>query len=178
MKNETGTQEHGHFNGLSPAEDEALALIAEECAEVIQAVTKIQRHGLHSHHPDSPHISNRTTLQKEIGDLQAALHVGDMQVLVDVGAVGYMCERKLENLPKYLHHAKVTRGLPSGFVLSYRESVRVQQFPEALEALADWYDYDAAGAEAVGALECVAHDEKRAAELRVEAARLRKEQEA
>ena len=34
-----------HFNGLTPAEDERLAMLAEECAEVIKIVSKIQRHG-------------------------------------------------------------------------------------------------------------------------------------
>lgn len=33
------------FNGLSPAEVERLALLAEECGEVIQTVGKILRHG-------------------------------------------------------------------------------------------------------------------------------------
>jgi hypothetical protein len=35
--------EEQHFNGLSPADAEALTLISEECAEVIQAIAKIQR---------------------------------------------------------------------------------------------------------------------------------------
>ncbi len=63
------------------------------------------------------------------------------------------------------------------FALTPSELTRIQTFPETLEALADWYDWDAAGAEAVGAIECVAHDERRAAEIRAEAERLRKEQE-
>ena len=43
-----------HFNKLTPAEDERLAMLAEECAEVIQIVSKIQRHGYDSWHPDDP----------------------------------------------------------------------------------------------------------------------------
>ena len=41
-----------HFNRLSPAEDERLTVLAEECSEVIQAICKIQRHGYESFNPD------------------------------------------------------------------------------------------------------------------------------
>ena len=34
-----------NFNQLTPAETERLAILAEECGEVIQAVGKILRHG-------------------------------------------------------------------------------------------------------------------------------------
>jgi hypothetical protein len=40
-----------HFNGLTPAEAERLALLAEECGEVIQAIGKVLRHGYESRHP-------------------------------------------------------------------------------------------------------------------------------
>ncbi len=41
-----------HFNRLTPAEAERLAMLAEEAAEVIQIVGKILRHGYASYHPD------------------------------------------------------------------------------------------------------------------------------
>ena len=34
-----------HFNGLTPAEAKRLALLAEECGEVLQAIGKVLRHG-------------------------------------------------------------------------------------------------------------------------------------
>ena len=95
-----------HFNGLSPADAEALTLISEECAEVIQAIAKIQRHGLWSEHPES-RIPNWSALQREVGDLLAALRVGEVQRLLDWGNVIGHRDRKLMTLPKYLHHAKV-----------------------------------------------------------------------
>jgi hypothetical protein len=97
-----------HFNGLSPADAEALTLISEECSEVIQAIAKIQRHGLWSEHPTSG-VPNWRTLQREIGDVLAAFRVGEVQRLVDWGNVIQHRDTKLLNLPKYLHHAKVVK---------------------------------------------------------------------
>lgn len=96
-----------HFNHLSPEHAEALALIAEECAEVIQAIGKILRHGLASHHPDS-HITNYLTLQRETGDLLAALQIGEVQGMIDWRTVILARDLKLVKVAKYLHHAKVT----------------------------------------------------------------------
>ncbi|MGR3521928.1 MAG: hypothetical protein ACU0FT_04160 [Paracoccus sp. (in: a-proteobacteria)] len=62
-----------HFNGLTPAQSERLAMLAEEAAEVIQIVGKILRHGYESHHPDDPDTSNRQLLANEIADLSAVI---------------------------------------------------------------------------------------------------------
>lgn len=49
-------QSQTHFNGLSPAEAERLAILAEECSEVVQKVCKTLRNGYESTHPDGgPH---------------------------------------------------------------------------------------------------------------------------
>lgn len=53
-----------HFNQLTPAEAERLALLAEECGEVIQAIGKILRHGYESRHPDGG-PTNREALERE-----------------------------------------------------------------------------------------------------------------
>ena len=60
-----------HFNGLTPAQAERLAMLAEECGEVIQIVGKILRHGYANYHPDKPHVSNRELLGRELTDLLA-----------------------------------------------------------------------------------------------------------
>lgn len=91
------------FNGLSPAEAERLDILAEECAEVIQAVSKIKRHGYHSRHSlGSP--SNREHLLAEIGDVSAA--VGLMLRAKDLPhpPTNEMIDGKLERLKKYTHH--------------------------------------------------------------------------
>src|SRR6266702_712335 len=67
-----------HYNGLTPAEDERLTLLAEECAEVIVAIAKIQRHGYESFDPtieipeDMRPETNRQALTREMGDVRAA----------------------------------------------------------------------------------------------------------
>ena len=66
-----------HFNRLSPAEAERLAMLAEECGEVVQVVGKILRHGYDSYHPDQQGMppearyTNRQALGHELTDLLA-----------------------------------------------------------------------------------------------------------
>lgn len=58
------------FNKLTDAEAERLAILAEECAEVIQIIGKISRHGYESFHPaDACKIDNRRLLEHELGDV-------------------------------------------------------------------------------------------------------------
>jgi len=57
---------------LTPAEQELLAILAEECAEVIQAVTKVLRHGYSSMHPDRDE-DNRFDLETECGHVRQAM---------------------------------------------------------------------------------------------------------
>ena len=59
------------INHPQPTEREAerLHLLIEECGEVIQAATKILRHGYTNFHPDFPDTTNKTNLEREIGDL-------------------------------------------------------------------------------------------------------------
>ena len=72
----TDTQ-YAHFNGLTPAQAERLAMLAEECGEVIQVVGKILRHGYDSYHPDQQgtppeyRYTNRKALGNELTDLLA-----------------------------------------------------------------------------------------------------------
>lgn len=63
-----------HFNDLTPAEAERLAMLAEECGEVIQAVGKILRHGYESTHPDGG-PTNREALRREIVDLRVIAYM-------------------------------------------------------------------------------------------------------
>lgn len=56
--------------GLAPAEIERLAILAEECGEIVQAVGKVLRFGWQSQSPYGGK-TNRVQLEKEIGNLRA-----------------------------------------------------------------------------------------------------------
>lgn len=96
-----------HFNELTPAQDERLALLAEECAEVIQAITKIQRHGYESYNPldNREHrLSNRQALEKEIGHVRHA--IGRLIAALDVTTeeIDLWSEHKAGTINRWLHH--------------------------------------------------------------------------
>jgi hypothetical protein len=59
------------FSKIGLPEDKVI----EECAEVIQAITKIKRFGLYNHHPDRPTATNIDEVLMEINDLEYALDV-------------------------------------------------------------------------------------------------------
>lgn len=94
-----------HFNELTPAEAERLALLAEEMGETIQVIGKILRHGYESFNPFFREGgTNRDLLAKEVAD---ALVIIDM--LIDAGDIS---ESDLEDRKRvkrhkivdYLHH--------------------------------------------------------------------------
>jgi NTP pyrophosphatase (non-canonical NTP hydrolase) len=59
---------------LTKEQIERLALLSEECAEVIQCVTKIIRFGYDSHKP-STGVGNKDHLELELGDLTAIIDI-------------------------------------------------------------------------------------------------------
>ena len=91
-----------HFNKLSPAQAERLALVAEECGEVLQIIGKILRHGYESHHPDGG-PPNRNLLEREIGDLKHAISRLTDHDLNSI-AVGVAQRAKAAKVGRYLHH--------------------------------------------------------------------------
>lgn len=104
LSREIPTMANEHFNRLTPAAAERLAMLAEEASEIVKAVSKILRHGYESHNPDAPRkASNRTQLEGEMADL-----LGVWTAMRDAGEVydpsiydtGKAWERKL----RYAHH--------------------------------------------------------------------------
>lgn len=94
-----------HFNKLTPAEDERLALLIEECAEVIQAATKIQRHGYESHHSNNdPDYTNRLDLERELGDVRAAIDLMIRARDVRPVSINRATAMKTEKVQQFLHH--------------------------------------------------------------------------
>ena len=60
---------------LTKLQLELLGLLQEECAEVIQIVSKIRRFGLESVNPYDPTHNNRTLLEHEIGDVRLIIQL-------------------------------------------------------------------------------------------------------
>ena len=93
-----------HFNRLSPAEAERLALLAEELGETMQAIGKVLRHGYESTHPDGG-PTNRESLERECGDVRHAMirlcGAGDLSKQ----AIHDRANTKAVHVTRYLHHA-------------------------------------------------------------------------
>lgn len=97
-----------HFNGLTPMEAELLAILSEECGEVVQIVGKILRHGLSSYHPSKPDgLDNRRMLEKELGDVRAATALLNEHYVLNEDAIRRHRDEKMRLLPRYLHHTAV-----------------------------------------------------------------------
>jgi hypothetical protein len=92
-----------HFNKLTPAEAERLALLLEELGEAQQVIGKILRHGYESQNPYEPGNTNRMLLESELGDVKAAVdlvvHAGD----VNENAVEASRQSKLQGVGRWTH---------------------------------------------------------------------------
>lgn len=97
-----------HFNQLTEAEQERLAILIEECGGVIQIGCKILRHGYYSINPVEPGDPNRALLERELGDVIYALM--DMASAGDVsrGRIEERAEAKKSRIRPYLHHQEPT----------------------------------------------------------------------
>jgi NTP pyrophosphatase (non-canonical NTP hydrolase) len=94
-----------HFNKLTPAQAERLAILAEECGEIIQVVGKILRHGYDSHNPYAPvKVTNRELLERELGDVLVAFGLLADRKDISSEVVSKRCDIKEERIKEFLHH--------------------------------------------------------------------------
>lgn len=96
-----------HFNQLSESTQELLVLVAEEASEIIQAVTKILRHGKDS---KNPYVANSLTniqqLEKELGQLRLIVdELIEREFIDELEIHTHMQEKSLE-INQWLHHNK------------------------------------------------------------------------
>lgn len=91
------------FNQLSDAQAERLALLSEELGEAQQAVGKILRHGYGSRHPGGG-PTNRESLQKELGDVKAAINLLTRADDLSSSQVSAAMSLKLDRVGQYMHH--------------------------------------------------------------------------
>ena len=85
---------------MDPKQKEALDILQEECAEVIQAVSKISRFGLDNLKPGKPK-TNREHLEEEIGDLLAMVDILTRNGVIDPANIEIAAKAKIEKLKKW-----------------------------------------------------------------------------
>jgi len=88
---------------LTPEEIERLALLSEEMGEAQQVIGKILRHGYESCHPDGG-PRNRQLLEKEIGDVRAAISLMIRKNDIYAPALWRHESNKEQSVKPYLHH--------------------------------------------------------------------------
>jgi NTP pyrophosphatase (non-canonical NTP hydrolase) len=85
---------------MDPKTKEALDILQEECAEVIQAVSKISRFGLDNLKPGKPK-TNREHLEEEIGDLLAMVDILTRNDVINPVNIEIAAKAKIEKLKKW-----------------------------------------------------------------------------
>lgn len=82
-------------------QEECLECLIEECAEVIQASTKIQRHGLYNHHPTT-HVVNKDQLTKELAQLSLWINYTIKIFDIKEQDIEQCIDDKIKELPNFL----------------------------------------------------------------------------
>jgi len=85
---------------MDEANNEVLDILQEECAEVVQAVSKIRRFGIDNAKPGTEY-SNREHLEEEIGDLLAMIDILQINNIVSWGNLHKAKRAKIEKLKKW-----------------------------------------------------------------------------
>lgn len=92
------------FNKLTDAQAERLAILAEECAEVIHMIGKTLRHGYEDSHPDYDNITNRKNLEKELGNVGYIIHEMIAKGDINETNISLSMINKGETVKPFLHH--------------------------------------------------------------------------
>lgn len=79
---------------------EVMDILQEECAEVIQAVSKISRFGIDNYKPGKLR-TNREHLEEELGDLLAMIDILKEMNVVSWGNLEVAKQAKIEKLKKW-----------------------------------------------------------------------------
>ena len=79
---------------------EIMDILQEECAEVIQAVSKCNRFGLDNLKPGKP-LTNAQHLEGEIGDLLAMIDLLQSKGIITAAGVSAAQAAKVEKLKKW-----------------------------------------------------------------------------
>lgn len=98
------------MNNLTPAQHERLAILSEECGEVVQAIGKIFRHGVDSYSPNDPdRTTNLVLLETELFDVLATVNAmvseGDLQQTM-LANENERTQAAWEKKKRYTHYQK------------------------------------------------------------------------
>ena len=85
---------------MNTKEKEVMDILQEECAEVIQAVSKCSRFGIDNYKPGKP-LTNREHLEEELGDLLAMVDIMREMGIVSWGNLEVAKVAKIEKLKKW-----------------------------------------------------------------------------
>ena len=80
---------------------EILSILQEEAAEVIVVISKIDRFGWLSCHPNTPDKTNLEHLEEEIGDFMCMIGLLEERGMIRSDKVDIYKDAKLEKLRKY-----------------------------------------------------------------------------
>ena len=80
--------------------NEVMDILQEECAEVIQAVSKVRRFGIDNAKPNTEY-TNREHLEEEIGDLLAMVDILLINNMVNWDNLHRAKRTKIEKLKKW-----------------------------------------------------------------------------
>jgi hypothetical protein len=85
---------------MNEKEKEVMDITQEECAEVIQAISKISRFGIDNLKPGKPK-TNREHLEEELGDMLAMVDIMLELGIVSADNLAIAKEAKIEKLKKW-----------------------------------------------------------------------------
>ena len=86
------------MNELNKDQTAILQILQEECAEVIQATSKVFRFGLFDTHPDTPNKTNTYHLEEELGDVLAMIDLLATHKVISYSNVIQFKQRKFDKL--------------------------------------------------------------------------------
>ena len=85
---------------MNSSDKEVMDILQEECAEVIQAVSKISRFGIDNLKPGKPK-TNREHLEEELGDMLAMIDIMLANNVVNRANLETAKRAKIEKLKKW-----------------------------------------------------------------------------
>ena len=80
--------------------NELLDILQEECAELIQAASKVKRYGVDSYNPIT-NINNKDNIIREIGDVLCMIELVMEDMIITPEELVIAKENKLEKLKKW-----------------------------------------------------------------------------